>query len=208
NYFGVSRVVQNAAQARNFGAELEFVVRPLEGFVPEAIEGLNIVLRGGWLEAEFVEFAVVEGRPFQGGQLPVSIDYSGNSLLNSANLQASAIFTWPVVTNQLGTITPQYDFTWTDDMPFDPNNGKGEPNLQGVSTFRPYLLGNRAYTLHNVRLSWSPPGDSGVTVSGWCKNVTDQRYKTFAIDLSTFSGQQLWYMADPRVCGADFRFTW
>ncbi|MBK7948528.1 MAG: TonB-dependent receptor [Deltaproteobacteria bacterium] len=208
NFFGVSRVVQNAAQARNFGAELEFIARPLEGLVPEEIEGLNVTLRGGWLEAEFVEFTVVEQRPFANGSLPVPIDYSGNSLLNSANLQASAIITWPVSTDRLGTITPQYDFTWTDDVPFDPNNGKGEPAISGADRFQPYLLGNRAYTIHNVRLSWTPPGDSGITVSGWCKNVTDQRYKTFAIDLSTFSGQQLWYMSDPRVCGADFRFTW
>ncbi|MFO0688237.1 MAG: TonB-dependent receptor [Myxococcota bacterium] len=208
NFQGVSRVVQNAAQARNYGAELEFIVRPLEGYVPEEIEGLTVTLRGGWLEAQFVEFTVVEQRFFAGGSLGVPIDYSGNSLLNAANLQASAIFNWPVVTRSFGTITPQYDFTWTDDTPYDPNNGRGEPDVVGNNRFQPYLLGNRAYILHNLRVSWTPPGDSGVTVAGWCRNLTDQRYKTFAVDLSTFSGQQLWYMADPRVCGADFRFTW
>jgi len=36
----------------------------------------------------------------------------------------------------------------------------------------------------------------------------EESAKTFAVDLSTFSGQQLVYLADPRVCGADLRFTW
>lgn len=208
NFQGVSRVVQNASQARNFGAELELIMRPLEGLVPEEIEGLNITLRGGWLEAEFVEFTVTEQRVFAAGSFGVPIDYSGNSLLNAPNLQASAIFVWPLVTQSLGTITPQYDFTWTDDIPYDPNNGKGEPGIDGSSRFRPYTLGNRAYMLHNVRLTWTPPGDGGIELSGWCRNVTDKRYKTFAVDLSTFSSQQLVYVADPRVCGADIRFSW
>lgn len=208
NFQGVSRVVQNAKQARNFGAEVELTMTPLEGFVPEEIEGLSITLRGGWLEAKFVEFTVTEQRLFAAGSFGVPIDYSGNSLLNSANLQASALFSWALVSDKLGKLTPQYDFTWTDDIPYDPNNGKGEPQIDGSNRFRPYTVGNRAYMLHNVRLSWSPPGDPGIEVGGWCRNVTDERYKTFAVDISTFSSQQLIYVADPRVCGADFRFTW
>jgi len=208
NFQGVSRVVQNAEQARNFGAELELALTPLEGFVPEEIEGLRMVLRGGWLEAEFVEFTVTEQRLFDTGTFAIPIDYSGNSLLNSPELQFSGIVTWPVVLDRFGTFTPQYDFSWTDDVPFDPNNGKGEPTADGRDRFPAYALGNRAYMLHNVRLTWAPPGDPGVEVSGWCRNLTDQRYKTFAVDLSTFSGQQLVYVADPRVCGADVRFTW
>jgi hypothetical protein len=112
-----------------------------------------------------------------------------------------------LVISGLGTITPQYDFTWTDDEPYDPNKGSGEPTLFGQNRFQPYSIGNRAYTVHNVRLTWAP-ADSGLQVSGWCENVTDQRWKTFAVDLSTFSGQQLIYVADPRVCGVDFRFNW
>ncbi len=208
NFQGLSRVVQNAEEARNFGAELEFILRPLEGLVPEEIEGLNVTLRGGWLEAEFVEFTVLEQRLFESGSLGVPIDYSGNSLLNAANMTASALFDWPVVMDRFGTLTPHYDFTWTDDIPYDPNDGRGEPTTNGEQRFQPYTLGNRAYMLHNVRLSWKPPGDGGFEVAGWCRNVTDKRYKTFAVDLSNFSSQQLVYVADPRVCGADFRFTW
>lgn len=205
---GVFRAIQNAEKARNYGAELELVVSPLEGYVPEAIEGLRIKFLFGWLETNYVEFTNAEQRPFAGGNIGVSIDYSGNPLISAPGLQISTTFTWPLVLGRLGTITPQYDFTWTDDTPFDPNRGRGEVLSDGTSQFSPFLIGNRAYVLHNVRLSWSPPGESGLTVAGWCRNVTDQRYKTFSVDISTFAGQILNFVADPRICGAEARFTW
>lgn len=205
---GVFREVQNAEQARNYGAEVEFILQPIEGFVPEAIDKLQVVLRGGWLEATYVEFTNTEERFFGAGLLGVSINYSGRSLISSPNLQASGTITWPVDVSSIGTFTPQYDFTWQDDTPFDPNDGRGEVDVNGNSRFSPYLVGNRAYMLHNVRLGWSPPDRPGLEVAGWCRNVTDQRYKTFAVDISTFNGQQLIYVGDPRTCGADVRFTW
>jgi iron complex outermembrane receptor protein len=205
---GVFREVQNARQARNYGAETELTFLPLDGIAPEEIEGLQITLRGGWLEATYVEFTNSEERLLETGLVGVSIDYSGRPLINSPNLQASGTITWPLIVHSIGTLTPQYDFTWTDDTPFDPNQGRGEVDFDGSSRFPPYLIGNRAYMLHNVRLSWSPPNETGIQVSGWCRNVTDERYKTFAVDLSTFNSQQLIFVSDPRTCGADFSFRW
>ena len=49
----------------------------------------------------------------------MTIDYSGNPLISAPNLNVVGIFTWPLVIDGFGTITPQYDFTWTDDTPFD-----------------------------------------------------------------------------------------
>lgn len=205
---GVFRTVQNARQARNYGAEVEFNLTPLEGYAPEAIEGLRINFRGGWLETNYVEFTNSEQRLFPGGNIGVSIDYSGNGLISAPNLQVAATFTWPILLGRLGTLTPQYDLTWTDDTPFDPNNGRGEVDGFGQDRLPPYLVGNRAYTLHNVRLTWEAAGEGGVQLSGWCRNVTDERYKTFSVDISTFSGQILNFVGDPRTCGADFRFSW
>lgn len=206
--FGFARVVQSAEQARNLGIDLEFNISPLEGFVPEAIEGLNIDLKGGWLNAKFVEFTVLEPRLVGTQTLGLPIDFSGNTLLNSPQLQVTALITWPLDLGRLGVLTPQYDFTWTDDVPFDPNNGKGEPNPRGVSQFPAFTIGARAYMLHNIRLSWAPPGDPGVEVSGWCRNLEDRVYKTFSVDLSTFDFNTLNYFGEPRSCGADLRFKW
>ena len=135
------------------------------------------------------------------------INYSGNSLINAPNLQLTAIIAWPIQTSRFGTITPQYDFQWTDDTPFDPNDGRGEVNTFGEDFLGAAFIGNRAYILHNVRLTWEPPGDSGMRIAGWCRNLEDRRYKNFSVDISTFSGQTLNYVADPRMCGAEASFS-
>ena len=180
----------------------------MEGFVPEEIEGLQVRFLAGWLVTNYIEFTNSENRIAAGQGIGVSIDYSGNPLISAPTLQFTTTFVWPLDLHELGTITPQYDFTWTDDTPFDPNRGRGEVDLFGESRFRPYLVGNRAYTLHNVRLTWEPAGDSGLKIAGWCRNVTDERYKTFSVDISTFNDQILNYVADPRVCGGEASFSW
>ena len=205
---GVFRAIQNARKARNYGAELELMLSPLEGFVPEPIEGLRIKFNFGWLETNYIEFTVAEQRPLSNGSLGVTIDYSGNPLISAPNLQIATTITWPFDLGRLGTITPQYDFTWTDDVPFDPNRGRGELDISGNSKFSPFLVGNRAFLLHNVRLSWKPAGDTGMSIAGWCRNLTDERFKDFSVDISAFSGAMLNFVADPRSCGADARFTW
>ena len=208
NFGGVFREIQNAEKARSLGAELSIVLRPLQGFVPESIEGLTISFDGGWLDTEYLEFTNLDQRNTPAGNFNINIDNTGNPLISAASLQATLNVTWPLLLDRLGTFTPQYDMTWTDDTPFDPNRGRGQRDIFGVSQFRPYTIGNRAYAIHNVRLSWDPPGESAVRVSGWCRNVTDQAFDNFSVDLSNFAQLQLRYPGDPRICGADVRLTW
>ncbi|MCR9094245.1 MAG: TonB-dependent receptor [bacterium] len=204
---GVFRTIENAQQARNYGAEAELVIRPLEGYAPEAIEGLNMKLNLGWLDTSFVEFTAFEERPFSAGFIGVTIDYSGNQLISAPNLQVVGVFTWPIIINRFGTITPQYDFTWTDDTPFGPNGGRGEVDNDGNDRLQPYTVGNRAYILHNVRLSYTPL-EGQFEVAGFCRNLTDERYVNFGVDLSQFAELILNFVAPPRTCGMDIRFNW
>ncbi|MEM9177943.1 MAG: TonB-dependent receptor, partial [Myxococcota bacterium] len=204
---GVFRTIENAQQARNYGAEFELVLSPLEGYVPETIEGLNVKLNFGWLDTSFVEFTTLEDRNVPAGVIGVTIDYSGNALISAPSLQVVGVFTWPIVLDGIGTITPQYDFTWTDDTPFGPNEGRGEPDLNGNDRLQPYTAGNRAYILHNVRLSYTPP-EGQFSVAGFCRNLLDERYLNFGVDLSQFAEQLLNFVAPPRTCGADIRFNW
>lgn len=205
---GVFRTIQNAQRARNYGAELDITITPLEGWAPEAIERLRLNFKGGWLETNFIEFTTLETRQIGEFQGSVTIDYSGNELITAPNLSATFNVTWPLDLGRLGTFTPQYDMTWNDDTPFDANQGRGELNPLGGDSYSPYTVGNRAYALHNVRLSWEPAGDSGLQVAGYCRNLTDQRYGAFGVDLSNFSTQMFFFLGDPRTCGADVRLTW
>ena len=206
---GVFREIQNAEKARNIGAELSLALRPLEGFAPPAIDQLQLSVDAGWLDTEFIDFVNFDQRQFDGGaQLTIQIDNSGNPLINAPEFNVVFSLIWPIISANLGTLTPQYDLTWTDDVPFDPNRGRGQRDLFGASRYPPYVIGNRAYALHNVRLTYEPPNVEGLRISGWCRNVTDQRYDNFSVDLTNFALQQLRFPSEPRTCGVDMRFSW
>ncbi len=70
-----------------------------------------------------------------------------------------------------------------------------------------YAIGQRAYWIHNVSLSYRTPIEN-VEVRGWVRNILDKRYKTYAFDASFFAEQILNFVGDPRSAGADVTVTW
>ena len=58
-----------------------------------------------------------------------------------------------------GTLTPRYDFSWTDDVFFDPTEGRGT-SLSG-DRLPEGTLGQSALITHNVRLGYRP-ANSGI----------------------------------------------
>ncbi len=198
--------VINANDARVLGAEIDLIVEPLVGYVPSAFEGLRLTLRGGWLDSKFLDFQnkSLNNTPF--GVQEIVTDYSGNQLLNSPEFQVSGGVLWTFDIPRIGEITPRWDFSWTDDSYFDPSEGQGAARRNG-STLPEFTLGQREYIIHNVRLALKPR-DSGIEVAGWCRNVADERYKTYAFDVSRFRGVVVSFVSEPRSCGADLNFTW
>jgi hypothetical protein len=49
--------------------------------------------------------------------------------------------------------------------------------------------------------------ERNVELSGWCRNVTDERYRTYAFDVSQFRGVIINFVGEPRSCGADVSFN-
>jgi iron complex outermembrane receptor protein len=194
--------VINANDARVLGAEAEMRLSPLEGYVPESIEGMDITLRGGWLESEFLDFQNVISLQAGGRTVEVIKDYSGNPLPSSPRWQFSGSVSWRFDLARFGALRPRYDFTWTDDSYFGPDKGRG-PNF-GLPEM---AIGQRAFTLHNVRLDYELP--NGTTqLAGWCRNVTDERYKTYAFDVSQFRSVVINNLGNPRSCGVDIILSW
>jgi outer membrane receptor protein involved in Fe transport len=97
-------------------------------------------------------------------------------------------------------LIPRYDFSWTDDVFFDPSEGFGAPNNQGATFLPEFAIGQKAYWLHNVRLSYRSPG-SNIEVAGWVRNLTDEVYKTLAFDASVSAGLVGNFVGDPRTYG-------
>ncbi len=112
---------------------------------------------------------------------------------------------WYFDFGSLGIVIPRYDLAWTDDIFFDPSNGIGvAPNREGGFGKLPKLsLGQPAYALHNIRLSYRN-ADSTAEVSLWGRNLTDQRYKNYAFDATSFKNVILNFAGEPRSFGIDF----
>lgn len=199
--------VLNANDARVFGAEIEARIQPLLGIAPEAIEGLELTLLGGWLDSEFLDFTATSLSPSADRAIQLVTEYTGNPLLNSPRFTVNGGIRWPLIFGKLGTIEPRYDFAWVDDQFFGPDRGIGGARANALDRLPEFTLGQRAYALHNVRLTYRPP-ESEITISGWCRNVADERYKNFAFDVSRFRGVVVNLVGDPRSCGADISYSW
>jgi outer membrane receptor protein involved in Fe transport len=169
---------------------------------------MMITLRAGWLDSEFLDFKneIFVRDPLGGGRLARTTDFSGNPLPNAPEYQVSGGINWPIEIGRFGTLIPRWDFTWKSDTFFDPTEGRGVALIDG--TLLPdNTIGQPAFILHNIRLSWRSP-DTNIEVSGWCRNVADQRYKNFAFDVSIFRGVVINYVGDPRSCGGSVSYTW
>ena len=196
----------NANDAQIYGAELELFAEPLVGRVPELLEGLSLVGRFSWLESEFLDFTRQIEQPVGGALLTRTVDFSGNRLPNTPRFKASGSVTWTFPIGRWGAIIPHYDFSYTDDVFFDPSEGRGTPPLlspAGVPTSLPlsdFAIGQPAYWLHNARLTYRLPGDM-IEISGWVRNFTDTRYKTYVADATQTFQSLINWIGDPRTFG-------
>ncbi|MFP8876179.1 MAG: TonB-dependent receptor, partial [Myxococcota bacterium] len=199
--------VINASDARVLGAELEVTLEPLIEVLPPGYDGLLVSLRGGWLESSFQEFQQVVSVQLESGQVvELATDYTGNPLPNSPRFEVSGGAQWSFELGRFGSLTPRYDFTWKADTYYDPTKGRGVQK-PGFKQLPEYALGQPAFVRHNVRLTFRSP-DGKAELAGWCRNLTDVRYKTYAADVSSFRQLLLNYVGDPRSCGAEVAFSW
>jgi len=194
--------IVNANDAQVYGAEVELRMEPLSDLVPPEIEGLVLSARGGWLQSQFLDFVTVVTRATQEGIFEVQRDFSGNQLINSPRFKLSAAAEWTFDLGRFGAIIPRYDFSWSSDIYFDPNEGRGAPNRGGNLYMPKYAVGQRRYWIHNVRMGYRVP-EGNVEISGWCRNLTNQVYKTYAFDASGFNQVVINFLGEPRTYGLD-----
>ena len=195
------RRVENANDARVYGAELEGTLEPLERLVLNA--------RFGWIESRFLDFTRSNVRIVrsQGNPPPpprifeVPIQYTGNRLPNTPRFKLSVNTEYTIELGRYGSLSPRYDFTWTDDVFFDPSEGRGAPNNDAELFLPDYTIGQKAHWLHNARLTYRTPGGN-LELSGWVRNFTNETYKSLAFDASAAAGLIGNLLGDPRTYGA------
>jgi iron complex outermembrane receptor protein len=204
----------NANAAQVYGAEVEARVEPLAGLVPEAFDQLLLTARFGWLESEFLDFSNTELRQLSTGRppnppnprtLPITLDFSGNQLINAPRFKLSLGAEWSFFLGSLGSITPRWDGAWSDDIFFDATEGRGAPNAEGTTVLPEFAVGQPAFWLHNLSLKYRTP-KADVELTAWVRNLTDEMYKTFAFDGSNFGNVVVNYVGEPRTFGLSLSF--
>lgn len=198
----------NANAAEVIGAELEISMQPLVGVAPRPLEDFEISLRGGWLETQYLDFVDTQATQNQDGTVTqIVADFTGNPLANAPGLSFSGSLDWAIDVGRFGTITPRWDFAWTDDTPYDSTMGRGSVNVVGDAVKPRYTIGQHDYWIHNWRVSLTS-ADTRLEIAGWCRNATDERYKTYAFDATRVAGIIINFVGDPRTCGGDATFRW
>jgi outer membrane receptor protein involved in Fe transport len=206
--------VINANEAQVYGAEFEARYEPLADLVPEAFDQLSVGVRLGWLESEFLDFTNSQLRQLSTGRppnppnprtLPVTMDFSGNQLINAPRFKLSLEAQWSFLLGSLGTITPRYDGAWSDDIFFDATEGRGSPNAEGTTVLPEFAVGQPAFWLHNLSLQYRTPNED-VELTAWVRNLTDKEYATFAFDATGFGNLVVNYVGEPRTFGLSLAF--
>ncbi len=165
------------ADATNVGAELELTWTPTVHW--DMLLGLSVQdsevdgVQTPQQQVTPVGFSVDWPIDFLDGvELPNTPNFSANYLVRY-NFDALA-----------GNIALQMDGVYYDDHYLEVSNGAG--TLQ------------EAYSAHNARLSWWGMDDK-LRISAWVKNLTDEEYKGYALDLGILGATATY--APPRMYG-------
>ena len=126
---------------------------------------------------------------------------------NSPQFSVSGTAEWSYDFGRFGALIPRYDFTWRDDTHFDTNESRGSKNNRGEIFLPEHAIGQRAFVLHNLRLSYRSP-EGNIEISGWVRNLSNLQYKQTAFDASTFSQLTINYVGDPRTWGMGIVLNW
>ncbi len=189
-------VIINANSAEVYGAEIDAIARPWPGAFAN--------VRFGWLESEFLDFVQIQQETvvIRGEQVTLNreLQNTGNSLLNSPRFKVSLTGEQTIPLGRWGSLTARYDGVWTDTVYYDATEGFGLPNSQDVQYLPDETIAQKPFWLHNLRLAYRPPGGR-IEIAGWVRNLTNEAYKTFAFDASTFNETSIYFVGDPRTFG-------
>jgi iron complex outermembrane receptor protein len=194
-------VTINANSAENYGAEIETFFEPFDG--------TTLRVNFGWLESQFLDFTQFQLTSIRDGSgtaklFEKAINHTGNRLLNSPQFSVSIIASQRLDLGRYGAFTFRYTGAWTDDVYFDATEGAGVPNSQGQQILSDMMIGEDAYWLHGVGLDYAPR-DSSFMLSGWVRNLTNEGYRNFSADLSTFLDTTIHFIGEPRTYGMTLR---
>lgn len=195
-------VILNADSVEMYGAEVDAQFKPWE-------TGL-VSVNFGWIESQFLDFVQLQQEIIvvQGTQTVVNreLQNTGNPVLNAPKYKISLTGEQTLELGRWGAFTARYDGVWTDTTYYDATEGRGIPNAQNIEFLPVDTIAQPSYWLHNMRLGYRP-SNSKFELSLWVRNMTNQAYKRFAFDGSTFNNTSIYFVGDPRTFGGTLTFN-
>ncbi|MEH6581841.1 MAG: TonB-dependent receptor [Halioglobus sp.] len=156
------------------GMELEFVTHP--------IEGLEILLGAGFLDAEAKDIPLNDGSGItRDRDMTLAPDFSLNGLIR---------YQFPLFA---GSLALQTDFTYQDDTYFDIQN-------HPISSQDAYDVWNARVSYYGANENWS--------LTAFVNNLTEEEYKAYSFDVTNLFGFNQVTYGRPRWAGVTFNYNW
>ena len=162
-----------------FNANAETVGAEIE-LITNPIAGLEIMLGAGWIDGDVDD-------------LPGSVSASGEEdpvLAPELSFNGLVRYAWDAFG---GSLAVQSDYSWKDDHKF---------NLAVTP-----VIEEESYGILNALVSYTSSNESWY-VSVFVKNLTDEEYRSYAFDTTTFFGATEDVPGPERWYGANLRFNW
>ncbi len=197
----------NAPRVESKGVELDAVLRPVEGF--------ELAISMGILDAVFTDFTVARDRPVSNCPRPPFpacpneteiLPYSGNPLVASPPISVNLRVSYELPLGRLGSLTPRFDAAFRDKTYFVPGNES--VSVLDQDGFSRNEGGTQdAYWTLNGRLAYKTP-NGNIEIAGWVRNLTDEVYLNNSLDATNGLKKYLDIFAPPRTYGITGTFQW
>jgi iron complex outermembrane receptor protein len=186
NVVGISNFLENAGSSEIFGAEAEVWWR--------ATERLTLQLGIGLLETEYTDLELRDTSTL--ADLDDTITLDGNELISAPPLNVSLSADYDLYVGESGYLSMNVNANYQDEQWFSAYN-----DAAGYDQVR-----EDAYTVYNARIGWYA-NDGSYQVALWGKNITDEEYKTYSINLQASFGLDYYMIGDPMMFGLEASYN-
>ena len=184
---GAESVLSNAGNASYSGAEVELLALP--------VTGLTLSLSYGWLDPEYDEYDFFDPTGQFCGTAETACDVSDRGVFsNTPEHSASFGVEYAFAPRSYGDWSARVDTVWNDGYSFGT-----------IEISDPSRIETDSYTLLNARVSLDSVNllDARLRLSAWCKNLTDEEYRTNSIGAFESLGFTTTVYNEPRSWGLD-----
>ncbi|MBD2859449.1 TonB-dependent receptor [Spongiibacter sp. KMU-158] len=186
NVVGISNFLENAGGSEIMGFEAEVWWA--------ATDDLVVQLGVGIIESEYTELELRNIETLDDNN--DTVDLTGNELISAPPLNVSLSFDYDIYKNDYGYLSVNANANFQDDQWFSAYN-----DAAGHEFIR-----QDAYWIYNARMSWYA-NDETWSAAVWVKNLTEEEYDTYAINLQASFGFDYYSQGAPRTWGAEVTYN-